>query len=355
MQRRKLIRGRRKRATGRGSRLRGFELVFWLLLILAVLVGGEQALKGHPQLAATFVPPGLMATQANETAPQASAFMRLTASDSPSLSPPQVIKPLQAHAPPGWLHRQSAEPQQVAAVAFHATPASPSIAIVIDDLGNDVAAARRAIALPKQVTLSFLPYPDATAGLARDAARAGHEILVHVPMEPEGDEDAGPMALEIGLSSGEITRRLDWALSRVPGFSGINNHMGSRFTADRDALIPVMQAVAARHVFFLDSRTTPQSQIVSVARAFGVPTASRDIFLDDENTHVSVADELRLAEARAKEQGVAIAIGHPHPQTLSALETWVRAAASRRIALISVGDVIRLKDSHAALRTTISR
>jgi len=293
-----------------------------------------------------------MVTQPRETAPQASVSLRLALAGGTSMLGPEVIEPLKTHAPPRWLRGRSTEPPQLAAVPFHAVPASPSIAIVIDDLGNDVAAARRAIALPKEITLSFLPYPEATLGLARDAAKAGHEILVHVPMEPEGGEDAGPMALDVGLSSEEITRRLDWALSRVPGFSGINNHMGSRFTADRTALIPVMQAVAARHVFFLDSRTTPKSQIVDVAQSFGVATAVRDIFLDDENTHVSVADELRLAEARAKEEGLAIAIGHPHPATLTALETWIRA---RRIMLISVGESIRLKDSHAALRTTISQ
>jgi polysaccharide deacetylase 2 family uncharacterized protein YibQ len=258
---------------------------------------------------------------------------------------------VRTHALPAWLFG-SAEAPRLAVVTIHAALASPAIAIVIDDLGNDVAAARRAIALPKQVTLSFLPYPDATPGLAQEAAKAGHEILVHVPMEPEGGEDAGPMALNVGLSSGEITRRLDWALARVPGFSGINNHMGSRFTADRTALIPVMQAVAVRHVFFLDSRTTPKSQIVDVAQSFGVATAVRDIFLDDENTHVSVAEELRLAEVRAKERGFAIAIGHPHPATLSALETWVRV---RRPTLANMSGTIRRRSSHADLRATIAQ
>jgi polysaccharide deacetylase 2 family uncharacterized protein YibQ len=271
---------------------------------------------------------------------------------TPSLFLPEVLEPLHAHALPVWLRGRSVEPPSLAAVTFHTVPAQPAIAIVIDDLGNDVVAARRAIALPKEVTLSFLPYPDATPDLARAAARAGHEILAHVPMEPEGDEDAGPMTLSVGLSSTEISRRLDWALSRVPGYSGINNHMGSRFTADRAALIPVMQALAARHVFFLDSRTTPQTQIVSVAQGFGVATVARDIFLDDENTHASVADELRLAETRAKEQGVAIAIGHPHPATLTALETWIH---TRRVMLIAVGDTIRLKESQAELRTTIAQ
>ena len=93
------------------------------------------------------------------------------------------------------------------------------------------AATRRAIALPKAMTLSFLPYGDDTPALARAGGRAGHQVIVHVPMEPEGREDPGPMALRTDLSAGENLRRLDWALSRVPGHVGINNHMGSRFTA----------------------------------------------------------------------------------------------------------------------------
>jgi polysaccharide deacetylase 2 family uncharacterized protein YibQ len=237
---------------------------------------------------------------------------------------------------------------------IHSGDRRPAVAIVIDDLGNDVAAARRAIALPKDVTLSFLPYPDATPMLAREAIRAGHQILLHMPMEAEGDEDAGPMALRIGQPAAEITQRLDWAFSRVPGLSGINNHMGSRFTADRTALIPVMQAVAARKIFFLDSRTTPDTQVVPVAQSFGVESGARDVFLDDETSHTSVAGELRVAEAHARQGGVSIAIGHPHPATLDAIETWLRSGVTRRVALVTAGEAIRLKNAHAALRSEIS-
>ena len=170
MQRRRLIRGARMRAARSGPRLRGVDGIFWLMLIFAIMVGGAQALNGFPQLVATLVPPGLMATQAKEPPPRVFDPLPLALVQTPSPFLPEVLEPLHAHALPVWLRGRSVEPPSLAAVTFHTVPAQPAIAIVIDDLGNDVVAARRAIALPKEVTLSFLPYPDATPDLARAAA-----------------------------------------------------------------------------------------------------------------------------------------------------------------------------------------
>lgn len=217
----------------------------------------------------------------------------------------------------------------------------PVIAIVIDDLGADVEGTRRAILLPAPVTLSFLPYPDETPRLARAAASRGHEILVHVPMQPEGRENPGPEALLTGLAPAEIKRRLDWALGRVPGFSGINNHMGSRFTADRDALAPVMEVLSERHIFFLDSRTTAATVVVPSAHAMGVESAGRDVFLDDEESSGAVAAQLALTEHVARQQGVAIAIGHPRAATLATIDSW--ATHLKGFALVPVSAAIARK------------
>jgi polysaccharide deacetylase 2 family uncharacterized protein YibQ len=227
----------------------------------------------------------------------------------------------------------------------------PAIAIVIDDLGNDVPATRRAIALPRAVTLSFLPYPNATPELAGEAGRAGHQILVHVPMEPEGSADPGPMALRTAMTAPEIVRRLDWDLSRVPGFSGINNHMGSKFTADPAALTPVLDDLSRRGVFFFDSRTTAGSHVVELAERFGVATAARDTFLDDANSHTSVSGELDLLARRATQQGTAIGIGHPHAATLAAIEAWLDSRVAHEFALVPVSVAIALK-SRREMATT---
>ena len=327
---------------------------FWLLLTLAVIAGGGLALEGFSRIADGIAPRGLIAAEAKGEEPTPVASLNLRSAVAASPFAPEVLSPIVAHGFPDWLTTHAGSGTDLRGIEIDAdsdaAPAAvplPTIAIVIDDLGTDVSATRRAIRLPSSVTLSFLPYPDATAMLAREGEARGHQILVHVPMEPEGKDDPGPNALQPELSRDEIVHRLSWDLSRIPGFSGVNNHMGSRFTADRAALLPVIEMLADRHVFFLDSRTTPQSVVVPLAREFGVASAARDVFLDDDETAPAVGAQLALAERIARSDGVAIAIGHPHAVTLAALETWT--AHLKGIVLVPVSTAIRQKTERQAL------
>ena len=333
-------------------------IAFWLLLVLAVGIGGGCAVQGFSALANALLPQGLIAAQAAGDELGGVVAMSLRGPVRAAPFAPEVLTPVEAHDFPAWLtaHAAYGGPVQLrgsetgsdmATIVATAPRATPAIALVIDDLGSDIAATRRAIRLAAPVTLTFLPYPDPTPMLAREAERAGHQVLVHVPMEPEGHDDPGPNALLTGLSAGEIGRRLVWALGRVPGFSGINNHMGSRFTANRSALVPVVEILADRHVFFLDSRTTSDSAVIPLAHAFGVASAGRDVFLDDEQTVGAVDAQLASTEHIARLQGVAIAIGHPHATTLAALEVWL--AHLRGFELVPVGTAIRLKTEREAL------
>jgi polysaccharide deacetylase 2 family uncharacterized protein YibQ len=341
MKRRKPIR----RAGGTRMIRKSSEAIFWLLLLLAIGVGGGRAVDGARAVATALLPSGLIAAnpQDDKDANIAAPPFEPTPAVRPLVPPPSMPALRSAVRQQFGEHEAAARAEVLVSAGPHAS--APKIAIVIDDLGADVAATRRAIALPKNVSLSFLPYPDTTPMLAAEALAAGHQILVHVPMEPEGNEDPGPMALETGLSAEENARRLEWAFGRVPGFSGINNHMGSRFTADRTALVLVVQALASRHAFFLDSRTTPDTQIVPLARESGVPSAGRDVFLDDETTASAVDAQIGMLEHLARAQGVAIAIGHPHAATLEVLEKWTVAARTRGYDLVTVGEAIRLKTS----------
>ncbi|MGC8534798.1 MAG: divergent polysaccharide deacetylase family protein [Rhizomicrobium sp.] len=220
-----------------------------------------------------------------------------------------------------------------------------AVAIVMDDLGPDVTATRQAISLPPALTMSFLPYARDVAELARAAEARGHEVIVHVPMQPLGPENPGPMALRVNLSAAENQRRLSWDLSRVPGAVGINNHMGSRFTADRTALVPVLEQLSKTGDFFFDSRTTAHTVVVPLARAFGILSAGRDVFLDDIQRKRYVLDQLRLLKQVAVRNGVAIAIAHPHPATLQAIRWWL--AHQRGLDLVTLHTALRLKTGKA--------
>ena len=327
---------RRKRPRPPRVLIQGADVAFFVLLGLAVVVGGAKAIDGIPALVAIVAPGGIAAAQASSPPPEPFAALTLSTPVEPSAFAPQVLFPVVTHDYPDWLMARVTVPAE----KFTGTP---KIAIVIDDLGADLASTDRAIRLPKTVGLSFLPYADATPWLAAEAERAGHEVLLHMPMQAEGDHDPGPFALTTGLSPDEIRRRLSDALARVPGAIGINNHMGSRVTADRTTLIPVAEELAARHLFFFDSRTTPDTQVVPVARAFGVASTGRDVFLDDEQTADAVGAQLMELEARARAQGVAVAIGHPHAVTLAALSVWTARAGAHGFVLIPLSEAIRLK------------
>jgi polysaccharide deacetylase 2 family uncharacterized protein YibQ len=219
----------------------------------------------------------------------------------------------------------------------------PVIAVVIDDCGNDDARTREAIALPREVTLSVLPYPDATYLLSHRAKMEGHEVIVHLPMQPVGNQNPGPRALVAGLSSLETKRRVDWALSRVADYDGVNNHMGSRLTASHKALVPVMQELAEHGLFFLDSRTTSDTVAETTARQAGMLAGARDVFLDDDESAPAVERQLAQAEAKARATGSAIAIGHPHPQTLEAVAAWASKVEARGFRLVTLKQALELR------------
>lgn len=225
----------------------------------------------------------------------------------------------------------------------------PMIAVVIDDLGIDRPHAAEVIDLPGPLTLSFMTYADDLAAQTARGRAHGHEIMLHVPMEPQARRvDPGPFALMTGLDPAELRRRLSWGLNRVEGIVGINNHMGSRFTESYDGMHLVMEMLQERHLFFLDSKTTANSAGIAAAQAVGIPHAARDVFLDVTISTPAVAAELAKAEAIARRTGYAIAIGHPHGPTISELRHWLPDMAARGFQLVPVSTIIaRTRDPGA--------
>lgn len=217
------------------------------------------------------------------------------------------------------------------------------VVVIIDDMGIDRKRSARAAALPGPLTLAWLPYAPNLPQQTRAARAAGHEMMVHLPMEPDGDDDPGPNALRLGNSGEENLRRLQIHLAAFEGYVGVNNHMGSRFTADPAALKPVMAELKRRSLIWVDSRTTPNSAGPALARAAGVPFLGRDVFLDHDSSAMAVRISLSRLEQLARQRGLAVAIGHPHDNTLNALADWLPSLTLRGLRLISVSAAIPLR------------
>lgn len=262
--------------------------------------------------------------------------------------PPRLVSlPEPMRVPELELPTRSLAPSQPAwqrnAVAAAVPAGRKLIAIVIDDMGVDRARSERAAALHGPLTLAFLPYARGVASQIAAARARGHEILVHVPMEPLGLDDPGPDALRIGLDDAEIRRRVAEALDHAGPVVGINNHMGSRFTRDRAAMRAVLTELRARELLFLDSRTAPDSVGMALAREMDVPFAARDVFLDNDSAPGPVRSKLEELEAVASRRGYAVAIGHPHDGTIMALDAWLGDLSARGFALVPVSAIVRIQ------------
>lgn len=227
------------------------------------------------------------------------------------------------------------------AVPFADKPGLKLVAIIIDDAGVDRARTARALRLAGPLTISFLPYAGDVQRQAEEARRRGHELMVHLPMEPlSAQENPGPDALTTRLPRPELMRRLAANLQRFDGYVGVNNHMGSRMTADANALLPVLEELREQGLLFVDSRTTKDTVAGLIAGHLGLASASRDVFIDHEDRSESVAARLADIERIARRMGQAVAIGHPHDRTLDALERWLPGLAERGFTLAPVSAVV---------------
>lgn len=250
--------------------------------------------------------------------------------------PPPSVTPSQP-ATPAWIKY---------AVPMPPTHGRPMIAVVIDDLGVDRRRSEKVIPLRAPLTLAWMTYAQDLPRLTREARAHGHELLVHVPMQPRGDNwDPGPDVLEVGVHPEENRRRLTWGLNRFEGFVGINNHMGSRYTGDRDGMRVVMEELRRRGLLFLDSVTTDKSVAADLARGYDVPFAARNVFIDNEQSVAKVLAQLQKAEAYARKHGAAIAIGHPHDSTIEALRQWLPGLDAKGLALVPVSTIVRDHDA----------
>jgi len=222
----------------------------------------------------------------------------------------------------------------------------PTIAIIIDDMGHNRVEGERLIAIDQPLTLAFLPFRRHTTALAEKAHRQQKEIMLHAPMANTRLLALGPGGLEPDMSQHEMAMTLRRALRSIPHVQGVNNHMGSLLTQQLKAMDWVMAELFNYPVYFVDSRTIASSIAGDVAAAYRIPTLTRDVFLDHEQSEEYVDKQFQLLIKRARENGSAIGIGHPHQVTVEYLEKHLPRMDEEGIAVATVSGIWAMRNGN---------
>jgi polysaccharide deacetylase 2 family uncharacterized protein YibQ len=231
-------------------------------------------------------------------------------------------------------------PQQ-AGPSANAQRAPAKLAILLDDLGSDLAAANHIFALNVPVTVAVLPFHTHSQQIAREAKNRGCEVMLHLPMQSLANEAPEQDELRPGLSSNQVEMLVTKMLNAVPEATGVNNHQGSQATANNTLMEELMPVLKNAGVFYVDSRTTAATVAYETAKREGVKAAFRNVpFLDDVQSEVAVRKQLQLAIRLANEKGEAIAIGHPHTQTLAALREMIPEMKRQGVQLVLVSELV---------------
>ena len=229
----------------------------------------------------------------------------------------------------------------IAAASGRAASRRPRLAIVIDDLGSDRAQADALFQLSYPLTLSVLPHLPDSAEIAEEAHRRGYQVMLHLPMASTAGEKDEPVELLPGMDANTVGKTFAAMLETVPYAAGVNNHEGSLGTSDRTLMNELMPLLHQHKLFFIDSRTTAATVAETAAHSAGVPAASRNVFLDDEQSPGAIRKQYALALRDAREKGSALAIGHPHPETLQVLTEMLPEAERQGVMLVFASDLAR--------------
>lgn len=266
-----------------------------------------------------------------EPAPAAPAKVEAPAVTSPHLRLPEHAKPVQ----------QKLSTAQVPAPKPHAAALPKAhgpgrVAIIIDDMGSSMQELQTLQSIGLPITYSIIPSLPRARQVADSAHAAGAEVMVHMPMEPEGypKQKMESIGLLVTMDDAEIAKRVSDYFSRVPHAVGANNHMGSRFTQHADKMEAALGVLKEKGVFFIDSRTSPASVGYRTARALGLRAGTRQVFLDNVQDEGAIGKQLFEAAVVARKRGGAIAICHPHPATLRALKAYLPELAKTGITFV---------------------
>ena len=219
---------------------------------------------------------------------------------------------------------------------------NPVIAIIIDDMGINHRRTAEISSLTYPLTASFLTYGTHIDEQVNHSQISGHEIMLHAPMEALSSTDNAPDVLTTDMSLQEIKDKFSAMLQKVKNIKGVNNHMGSKLTQDKEKMLAVMEVIKEHNLFFLDSRTSAKSVADKAAQEMKVKYATRNIFLDNNNDKAYILKQLEHTENLARKNGYAIAIGHPKSQTVAALQEWLPSLQNKGIKLVHLSEIINI-------------
>ena len=233
---------------------------------------------------------------------------------------------------------------------FYCTAASADtvkVAIVIDDMGYRHTD-KNALTLPGEITYAVLPHTTYGKTLAIEANQQSHDVIIHIPMEADNRKRLGPGALTSAMNEQAIYKSLTASFDEIPFAIGINNHMGSYLTKLYKPMSWTMNFLKERDLLFLDSKTSPKSQAARAAVDIGVPVHSRHVFLDNELTDEYIQKQFEHLIRYAHKQKFAIAIAHPHPETVQALTRLIPTLKRNNIELVPLSQLYPAKSVHSA-------
>lgn len=232
--------------------------------------------------------------------------------------------------------------------------ASGRLAIIIDDIGYNLALGKRSADLNGDFTLAVLPFTPHGIELAERAHRRGKEIMLHTPMSNRHNYPLGRGGLKTGMQRSEFLAVLRENLANIPHIKGVNNHMGSQLTEQAEPMGWLMDELRQRQLYFVDSRTSAQTQALTMAEKIHLPSRKRDVFLDDERTTSNIKHQLIRALKLAQQRGSAIAIGHPYPETLSELEQLQPLLAQYQVRLVKASQLMQHPQAQTRVQTNPS-
>jgi len=313
----------RARSSARSGWIVPFALVLVLVALIAVIAGRRP--PPHQRVAAV----------APESEPTAAAepVATLAAVETP---PAQIATDAPATDVPA-----AESPSPAASAPLPAPSSGPKLALIIDDCGQWPDIERGFIAMSIPLTLSVLPDVRFNHAIEREAAAAGKGIMLHLPMETMSGMNPGPGKVTTEMDDAAIAAQVQHDLDDVDLATGVNNHEGSKATADARVMNDVAAVLARDDRFFIDSMTSSKSIAEATARAHGVRVAARDVFLDNQAEVAYTEGQLRAAVAIAKRTGSAIAIGHPRPTTLEAVRDLVPELQAQGINFVLVSSLVQ--------------